>query len=162
MARYNPARSARACWDAFRACVEVEHGGTVVEPEWLGNHRKHRVICAAGHACAPRPAGVQQGRGICPKCAGKVWDQFYVVLSPSTGVAKLGITSGDPRDRLRDHRRAGFAEVIRLVEVEGALDLERAALDACRYGGYAPLKGREYFDVIALPTILDVVDHWPS
>ncbi|MQS17623.1 hypothetical protein F7Q99_36910 [Streptomyces kaniharaensis] len=68
----NTARIARvtaAAEQAFRARVQ-ELGGTVVEPVWLGNNRPHRVVCRSGHACAPRPAAVQQGQGLCRVCAG--------------------------------------------------------------------------------------------
>ncbi|MFE5792952.1 hypothetical protein ACFQ8C_10295 [Streptomyces sp. NPDC056503] len=54
---------------AFRARV-AERGGIVLEESWLGNHEPHRARCANGHECAPRPAHVQQGEGICSTCAG--------------------------------------------------------------------------------------------
>lgn len=57
---------------AFAAfCKRLEElGAELLESEWLGAMEPHRVICSAGHACSPRPAGVQQGRGICNTCAG--------------------------------------------------------------------------------------------
>lgn len=69
----NVARIARVMAIAERAFREkvTELGGTVVEPEWLGLCRPHRVICRAGHECAPRPAGVVHGgQGLCRVCAG--------------------------------------------------------------------------------------------
>jgi single CXXC unit len=64
-ARKDPATA----YAAFRKRLE-ELGATLLEPGWLGAMQPHRVICGAGHACNPRPAGVQQGRGICRTCAG--------------------------------------------------------------------------------------------
>jgi hypothetical protein len=154
-------RDPATAWADFRAHVEML-GGIVVEPKWLGLLRPHRVICAEGHACAPYPTRVFQGVGICRTCAGKVWDRFYVVVSPSAGAVKFGVTSGDVRSRLHDHRVAGYAEVIRLLELVGADELERATLGALRLAELSPVKGREYFDLSALPVILDVVDHWPG
>lgn len=46
-------------------------GAVLLEPEWLGNRRPHRVLCAAGHQCSPRPESVQRGQGICQTCAGR-------------------------------------------------------------------------------------------
>lgn len=65
--RMNP-RSRRA-WSDFQARVQ-ELGGTVLEPGWLGTGEPHRVLCAEGHECAPRPNSVQKGQGLCPTCAG--------------------------------------------------------------------------------------------
>lgn len=136
-------------------------GGSPAWETWQGANSPHKVICRSGHECWPRPSDVQRGQGLCPKCAGKTWDRLYVVTSPRAAVVKVGITSGDPRPRLCHHRRNGFVEVIRLRDTAGADCIERAAISACRSGGYAPLKGREYFDLSALQTILDVVDNWP-
>ena len=88
------------------------------------------------------------------------WDRFYVVTNPSAARVKLGVTSGDFCPRLRRHRAAGYVEVIRLHEVVDAGALERAALETLRLAEFKPIKGREYFDLSALPVILDVVDHW--
>ena len=59
-----------AAWSNFRQQV-TELGGEVLEPEWLGSGTPHRCRCASGHECSPRPAGVQQGRGMCLTCGGK-------------------------------------------------------------------------------------------
>lgn len=53
--------------EAFRARV-TELGGSVIEPVWLGAKTPHRVRCVAGHDCAPRPASVRQGKGLCRLC----------------------------------------------------------------------------------------------
>jgi hypothetical protein len=54
---------------AFRARV-AELGGEVLEPKWRGVDRSHRVRCAAGHQCRPRPSGLRGGKGICRICVG--------------------------------------------------------------------------------------------
>jgi hypothetical protein len=54
---------------AFRTRL-AELDATLLEPRWLGSLRPHRVRCAAGHLCRPRPADVQQGHGICRACVG--------------------------------------------------------------------------------------------
>ncbi|WP_405425547.1 hypothetical protein [Streptomyces erythrochromogenes] len=53
----------------FRARV-AELGGAVIEPQWLGSNRPHRIRCAAGHEAVTRPTHVRQGIGICRTCAG--------------------------------------------------------------------------------------------
>lgn len=64
---------------AFRARL-AELGATLLEPAWRGAREPHRVRCAAGHECAPRPSSVQQGKGICLACVGRggttAWDAF--------------------------------------------------------------------------------------
>jgi hypothetical protein len=77
---------------------------------------------------------------------------------------KLGITSGDPTDRLDDHRRVGYVDVIRSLAIEDGRALERACLSTLSLAGVRPLVGRrEYFDLTAaLPVVLDVVDNWPG
>lgn len=140
-------------------------GATLLEPAWLGASTPHRVRCAQGHDCAPRPHGVLQGDGICRTCAGKVWDVFYVVVDDINDVVKFGITSGDPRPRLYRHARDGFDCVIRLVEglpADFAPRLERAVLAALRDAHEAPVRGREYFPARILGLVLDVVDGWAA
>jgi hypothetical protein len=140
---------------AFRARVE-ELGGTVLEPVWLGANAAHRVRCAAGHETRPYPTSLQQGGGLCRVCAGKAWDRFYVVAGLE--LVKLGITSGDPRPRLARHARAGAGEVLRLLAVEDAAELERAALAALELAGWRPVLRREWFDRAALAVVLDVAE----
>lgn len=81
-------------WNAFRARI-VELGGEVIEPSWLGNNKPHRVRCAKGHECAPRPGSVQGGQGICVICVGhgsqKAEADFRRQLS------ELGATLLEPR-----------------------------------------------------------------
>lgn len=54
----------------FRARVD-QLGGNLLESSWLGVNTPHRVICARGHECYPRPGHLRSGRGICRSCAGK-------------------------------------------------------------------------------------------
>lgn len=64
---------------AFRATL-AELNATLLETDWLGSIEPHRVRCAAGHECSPRPANVGQGQGICRACAG---------LDPATAEAEF-------------------------------------------------------------------------
>lgn len=64
-----PARSLRA-EAAFRECLSAA-GATLLEPEWLGAGKPHRVRCVAGHDCYPYPTNVVRGIGPCRTCAGK-------------------------------------------------------------------------------------------
>jgi hypothetical protein len=146
----------------FRRIVG-ELGGQIVEPSWLGCTRPHRIVCAHGHDATPRPNDVLCGHGICSKCANKIWDVFYVVANEKARMVKFGITSGDPRARLRRHRTSGFKTVLKTVtSLPDAADLERAALATLRLAGIPPVRGREYYDISALPLILDIADNWPT
>lgn len=149
---------------AFRARVE-ELDGVVLEPEWLGNGKPHRVRCAAGHECSPMPTNVLQGQGICRRCMGKAWDAFYVVVDEVNGHLKFGITSGNPRPRLRIHERDGFDTVLRLatdLPDDAAPELERQILAALRDAGEQPVRGKEYFPLRVQALVLDLVDNHPS
>jgi hypothetical protein len=145
---------------AFRARV-AELGGTVIEAAWLGSLVPHKIRCTAGHDCTVRPNALQQGRGLCRICAYKTWDVFYVVTAQSLNRLKFGITSGASQERLAKHRQAGYRDVVRLVkDIPGSLapETEQAVLSALRLAGITPLYGREWFDISALPVVLDVAD----
>lgn len=138
-------------------------GATLVEPNYLGANTPHHVICPKGHDCYPRPSHVQQGRGICAACAGNVWDVFYVVTGP-LGL-KLGITLGDPKRRLGDHRRYGYTNLVRLwvglptTPRMVAADLEyRLKFADLPAAGFGPTQGTEHFDIEVLPVVLGIVD----
>ncbi|MFE4054869.1 hypothetical protein ACFXP3_00930 [Streptomyces sp. NPDC059096] len=138
-------------------------GGTVLEPKWLGKDMPHRVQCAKGHTGTPTPSNVRAGGGICRICAGKTWDVFYVVTDDINDVVKFGITSGNPRLRLSQHERDGLDKIVRLIEGNSeARKLENACIAALRDAGEKPLRGREYFHVRTLGTILDLVDGWAT
>jgi hypothetical protein len=142
----------------------AELGATLLEPAWRGAIVPHRVLCAAGHECAPIPNNVLRGRGVCRHCAGLAWDVFYVVTTPAVGRVKFGITSGDPRSRLGDHCREGYRQVVRLfTDLPGdtAPGIERAALAALNLARIEPIRGREHFDGSALAIVLDVADNYP-
>lgn len=149
-----------ACEEKFRARL-AELGATPLYGKWLGSGRPHLVRCSAGHDCRPRPGDVLQGSGICHVCRGGVWDAFYVTASDVA--VKFGITSGDPRPRLRAHARDGLTKVVRLTAAlpDGvALSAERRVRAALALAGEKPVRGREYFDVSCLALILDVADSW--
>jgi hypothetical protein len=149
-----------ACETSFRARL-AELGATPLYEEWLGSGQPHRVRCSAGHDCRPRPGDVLQGSGICRICRGALWDVFYVAVSAEA--VKFGITSGDPRPRLRAHARAGFTEVVRLAAgLPGSIapDAERAVRAALALAGEKAVQGREYFDISCLAIVLDVADPW--
>lgn len=82
-------RDPQGAWAEFKARVS-ELGGKVVETQWLGSQTPHRLVCAAGHECAPRPSGVAGGQGICNACAGNdsgyAWNQFRDLVAELGGV----------------------------------------------------------------------------
>lgn len=125
--------------------------------EWRGNGVAYEATCPEGHACAPIPTCIQRGQGGCPACARRVWDVFYVVTGPD-GV-KFGITSGDPAARLSKHRIDGYRTVVRLYEglPEGAArEAETRCKRELKASGFVPVRGREYFGLEALATVLEV------
>jgi hypothetical protein len=148
---------------AFRARL-AELGAELLEP-YHGSGQPHRVRCAAGHECMPRPSGVQQGVGICHICGWQGRDAFYIVRQPTTGHIKFGITSGDPQWRLRRHRACGYSErVLVLTGLPGttAPEIESAAIAVLKLAEIKPIRGREYYDSSALALVLDVVDNYPA
>lgn len=119
------------------------------------------VVCAAGHDCYPWPTTVQQGGGVCRRCNRMVWDIFYVVVNPTLGLVKVGVTSLDKRQRLSFHRRHGYADVVRVLHgLTDAHLLERHLLITLRDAGVSPVRGREYFPDAVLAVVLDIVDGW--
>lgn len=148
-------------WAKFCASVAAL-GGTVLEPKWLGDNRRHRVRCKSGHESQVWPGSVRKGHGICRVCAAQAWNVFYVVVNDDDNHVKVGITSGDPRPRLHFHRRDGFTTVVRLLtDFPNAYPLECDVKATLKLAGEKPVRGFEYFDVRVLATILDVVDHYP-
>ncbi|MFF1962948.1 hypothetical protein ACFVW5_04870 [Streptomyces sp. NPDC058232] len=92
--RRAPRRSARSLQAeaAFRARL-VELGATLLEPEWLGNRVSHRVRCAGGHDCTPRPQNAMRV-GICRECTGsstKIAEEKFRAL-----LAEIGATLLEP------------------------------------------------------------------
>lgn len=145
----------------FRSLITAQ-GGRVVG-EYVNSSTKVLCVCPGGHRCNPKPNSTQQGYGMCRRCAGKTWDVFYVLVNPTVGRVKFGITSGSPRKRLSDHRAAGYTGVVRVLQaLPGADMLERHVLATLRDDGLKAVEGREYFDVSVLGTVLDVVDGWTA
>lgn len=123
------------------------------------------VRCPKGHETEVKPSNVLAGQGICRVCRGKVWDVFYTVVDDGFDLLKFGITSGDPRARLRDHALDGFERVVRLHErlPDGvARELEDNVKAALRDAREEPARGVEYFPLRVLPLVLDIVDHHPA
>jgi hypothetical protein len=72
-------RPSAVVWQEF--CDRVTKlGGHVVEPEYLGRDKPHRVVCKVGHEVAPSPNRLGRGGGLCRACAGKdpgtAWGAF--------------------------------------------------------------------------------------
>lgn len=136
-------------------------GAELLEP-YINSQAPHHVRCASGHDCYPTPGNVSQGHGICPACAGRVWDVFYVVTGPKG--LKFGISSGDPRPRLANHRHDGYygaGDPDRLWNrlPDGvARQTENLVLASLTNLGYKPNWRREYFDIELLGVVLGVVD----
>lgn len=148
----------RAAEQAFRERVAAL-AGEVLEERWLGSKRPHRVRCVAGHECLPRPSDVLRGQGVCRFCAGQSWDILYVVARPDLSRVKFGITSGDPRARLRVHARSGMTDQLRLVRNwPAASDVEKQLIQELKILGIVPVQGRECYGPEALPVILAQVD----
>lgn len=145
----------------FRARL-AELGATpLYTTPWRGIDTRYLVRCKAGHECTPTPHYVQSGGGVCLACARKTWDAFYVVVNRSHSRVKFGITAGHGRRRLGDHRSAGYSDVVLLaIDQPDAAQIERAVIGALANAGVLPVKGREYFDVSALPLVLDVAAGW--
>jgi hypothetical protein len=131
-------------------------GATPAWTEWRGTQTPHKVICPAGHECEPTPTSVQRGKGACRFCAGKAWDVFYVVANDERRTVKFGITSGDPRARLADHRRHGYRRVVLLAETVLAHAVEAETISALRQAGRRAVHGREYFPGDALDAIVQI------
>jgi hypothetical protein len=82
-----------------------------------------------------------------------------VVTSESAHRVKYGISSGDPRPRLTDHRKDGYEKVEMLLTglpPDIAPRMEQAVKAALRDAGIPPVKGTEYHDIGELGLILDV------
>ncbi|MEU7222296.1 hypothetical protein [Streptomyces chrestomyceticus] len=79
---------------AFRVRL-AELGATLLEPHWLGNRLPHRVRCAEGHDCSPRPSSLVRGQGICAVCVGH--DPATAEAAFRARLAELGATLLEPR-----------------------------------------------------------------
>lgn len=134
----------------FRAAVAEQ--GASVEGDWVDASTPVLVRCAKGHLSMPRPANVNAGQGFCLRCTWQTQDVVYVVWNEALGHVKLGITSGDPAGRLKEHRANGFRDELRVWRglPEGvAYAAEQEALKRMRAAGARPVEGtREYFEGI--------------
>lgn len=135
----------------------------LLEPQWLGSVKRHRIRCERGHVTAVTPNNALRW-GVCRKCKNRGWDVFYVVTDDEARILKLGITTGTGRMRLDTHRRDGFETLHRLftgLPGETAPALEHAVLGALSLANEQPVRGREYFPAHVLPLVLDVADNYP-
>jgi hypothetical protein len=82
---------------------------------------------------------------------------FYVVINDAAGVVKFGITSGDPRPRLYDHRVVGYERTLFLASGVNAKSIEDDVKAALAERGYKPVQRVEYFSLDALPAIMETV-----
>jgi hypothetical protein len=73
----------------FRRALEGL-GATLLESEWLGTHKPHRIRCAAGHEGTTQPSNVRQGKGVCRICARL--DPETVALNFRRTLISLGAT----------------------------------------------------------------------
>lgn len=86
-------RDPRVLEAAFRSRL-AELGAELLESEWLGALKKHRIRCGAGHECSVKPNQVQQGYGICKTCAGH--DPVAAADAFRARIAELGATLLEP------------------------------------------------------------------
>ena len=149
---------------AFYQTIQVI-GGQVLEPTWKGARSPHHVRCVNGHDCYPRPDHTQEGIGICTTCAGRMHDVFYIV-SDNLGNIKLGITSGDPRGRLRDHSYWGYRTILftrsQLPEYMARATEIRILQDLWFEYGFRPIKGKEYFGPETREVVLKLANTYLS
>ena len=132
--------------------------------EILGEYVTARVPvllrCGAGHLTSPTPDAIQQGQGVCKQCWYD-WSTFYVLINRTLGRVKFGVTSSDPRPRIKAHRGRGYRETVRVLrDFPDAFRLEQHVIATLRDAGIPPVHGREYYDLDPLPVVLDVVDGW--
>jgi hypothetical protein len=147
---------------AFRARV-IALGGTPLWTDWQGANHPYPVRCPAGHTSHPRPGNVRRGEGLCAACRGKTWDVFYVIsgTDAATGLAtvKFGITSGDPKARLANHRRNGLVTQHAVwTALPQARELESHLIRELPSLGWTPTRprSREYYLFAALPEVVSL------
>lgn len=74
-----------------------ELGAEPAYDRYCGANKPHRVICASGHECFPRPGGVRLGDGVCVTCAGK--DPAIAEAAFRARLEELGATLLEPKWR---------------------------------------------------------------
>ena len=93
----------------FRAVLK-EQGAELLEPYWLGSHRRHRIRCAVGHVVSPLPTNVLMGHGICRACAGR---------DPVNSEAKFRARLAELGTELLEHEWLGHHKAHRARCAEG-------------------------------------------
>jgi hypothetical protein len=149
----------KLAFDRFQRAI-TERGGKVIG-NYVNTAAPVECICPKGHICNPRPNDVvNRGYGMCLVCAGKKSDVFYVVQNPLDGNIKLGVTSGNPRGRLKDHEYDGFIRLLFLaVKMPyGVARQTEAQIMQRLYNkhGLYPVRGYEYFGQEAAEIIVDL------
>lgn len=120
----------------------AELGATLLEPKWLGLHRRHHVRCDAGHDCYPRPNTVlYNGQGICRDCVG---------LSPAISeanfrarLAELGVTLLEPYKNATSKHRARCSQGHECWPVPHSLQRGNGACRDC--AGQDPVRAEKEF-----------------
>jgi hypothetical protein len=133
-------------------------GGTVLG-KYIKSVAPVLVRCPAGHDCYPIPSNIRRGQGICRLCKGKVWDVFYLMAGKYS--FKLGITSGDPNGRIRDHHPNGYTKLVLLfTRLPGtvAKNLEDKLKRDLPASCYPPIERTEIFANDALNLALYIID----
>ncbi|MFF4146893.1 hypothetical protein ACFY0A_37460 [Streptomyces sp. NPDC001698] len=95
-------RNGEAAWQAFCSVV-LEHGGTVMEEEWLGGHTLHRIVCPGGHEITVRPSKVTSRKRIpCRRCSfERCAAQFEELVKAQGGTLLEPYKSAQAKHRVR-------------------------------------------------------------
>lgn len=146
---------------------EKETGATVIDRSPIKRKGGRKVRCRNGHASFIEvsfrfPRG--GSKGFCSTCAEYSHNVFYALHSTKLRQVKIGITSGDPRPRLRQHMMYGFNSVTCLLTdlpSTVAPDLEAYCINVLETLGFKPVSGREFFDEFAIEEIEELVEGYP-
>lgn len=140
-----------------------------------GSHKKVKWQCSIGHVWTATPNGRRRGEG-CPSCSKSGFDPnrdgwLYLVYHEVWDLIQVGLTN-HPDNRLNDHRRTGFSEVLDVrgpMKGELAQTLEAQILRALKtrganfsnvgggpkFDGYSESWTRTSLNVINLKQILE-------
>ena len=119
-----------------------------------GSHKKVKWRCSIGHVWTATPNGRRRGEG-CPSCSKSGFDPnrngwLYLVYHEVWDLIQVGLTN-HPDNRLNDHRRTGFSEVLDVrgpMKGELAQTLETRILRALKTRGanFSNVGGGPKFD----------------
>jgi hypothetical protein len=123
-----------------RLWAEVaKHGARPAKgAKYINSYTPVPLVCEHGHRCAPLPGNVLAGHGVCDRCR-STYDRVYLLVHPTAGAVKVGVTGSDAR--VRGHAGRGYRLVAQWtgLEHEAALAAERAVLACWRTGGLEPV-----------------------